>query len=64
VTQGREARVGWLVTAVVLWVLLALPAAVLLGRAIHRADREELGEPDHLSHGRPTPSDRHEVRSR
>ncbi len=55
---------GWLVTAVVLWVLLAVLAAVLLGRAIHRADREELGEPDHLSHGRPTPSDRHEVRSR
>ncbi|WP_448611175.1 hypothetical protein [Geodermatophilus sp. URMC 60] len=33
----------WVWTAVVVWVLLAVPAAVLLGRTIHRADREELG---------------------
>ena len=36
---------GWVWTAVVIWVLLALPAAVLLGRTIHRADREELELP-------------------
>ncbi len=55
---------GWLWTVVVAWVLLAVLAAVLLGRAIQRADREELGEPDHLLRGGPTPSDRHEVWSR
>ncbi len=33
---------GWVWTAVVAWVLLAGPAAVLLGRTIHRADQEEL----------------------
>ncbi len=37
----EEARVGWVWTAVVAWVLLAVPAAVLLGRAIRRAEREE-----------------------
>jgi hypothetical protein len=37
----EEARVGWVWTAVVAWVLLAAPAAVVLGRTIHRADREE-----------------------
>ena len=40
-----EARVGWVWAVVVVWVLLAVPAAVLLGRAIHRADREELEAP-------------------
>jgi hypothetical protein len=35
--------VGWVWTAVAVWVLLALPAAVLLGRTIHRADQQELG---------------------
>ena len=35
---------GWVWTAVVVWVLLAVPAAVLLGRAIDRADQRELGE--------------------
>jgi hypothetical protein len=30
-------------TAVVVWVLLAVPAAVLLGRTIHRADDREQG---------------------
>jgi hypothetical protein len=37
----EEACVGWVWTAVVAWVLLAAPAAVLLGRTIHRADQEE-----------------------
>jgi len=31
--------------AVVAWALLAAPAAILLGRIIHRADREELEAP-------------------
>ncbi len=34
---------GWVWTAVVVWVLLAVPTAVLLGRSIHRADLRELG---------------------
>jgi hypothetical protein len=37
--------VGWVWAVVVVWVLLAAPAAVLLGRTIHRADREELEAP-------------------
>jgi hypothetical protein len=37
-------RVAWVWTAV-LWVLLAVPAAVLLGRIIHRAEQEEIGTP-------------------
>jgi hypothetical protein len=41
----EEARVGWVWTAVVAWVLLAGVAAVLLGRTIHRADQEELEAP-------------------
>jgi hypothetical protein len=41
----EEARVGWVWAVVVVWVLLAAPAAVLLGRTIHRADREELEAP-------------------
>ncbi len=35
---------GWAWTAVVVWVLLAVPAAVLLGRTIDRADQRELGK--------------------
>ncbi len=34
---------GWVWVALVLWLLLAVPAAVLLGRTIDRADRHELG---------------------
>ena len=41
----EEACVGWVWTAVVVWVLLAVPAAVLLGRAINRAERREIGVP-------------------
>jgi hypothetical protein len=37
--------VGWVWAVVVVWVLLAVPAALLLGRTIHRADREELELP-------------------
>ncbi len=36
---------GWVWAAVVAWVLIAALAAVLLGRTIHRADREELAGP-------------------
>lgn len=36
---------GWVWTAVAAWALLAVPAAVLLGRVIRRADREELAAP-------------------
>ena len=43
--MDEEAQVGWVWTAVVVWVLLAVPAAVLLGWAINRADRRELGTP-------------------
>ena len=35
----------WVWTAVAVWVLLAVPVAVLLGRVIRRADREELESP-------------------
>ena len=41
----EEARVGWVWTAVVVWVLLAVPAAVALGRVINRAERREIGTP-------------------
>jgi hypothetical protein len=34
--------VGWVWAALVLWVLLAVPAAVLLGRIIDCADEREL----------------------
>jgi hypothetical protein len=34
---------GWVWTAVVVWVLLAVPAAVALGRVINRAERREIG---------------------
>ncbi len=37
---------SWVWTAVVLWVLLALPTAVVLGRLIRRADREEVEAPE------------------
>ena len=36
---------AWVWAAVVVWVLLAVPAAILLGRTIHRADRRELELP-------------------
>ncbi|ADB73204.1 hypothetical protein Gobs01_01598 [Geodermatophilus obscurus DSM 43160] len=42
---------GWVWTAVAVWVLLSVPTAVLLGRAIHRAERPELAQ---LT-GSPTP---------
>ncbi|SNT01451.1 hypothetical protein SAMN06893096_11318 [Geodermatophilus pulveris] len=32
---------GWVWTAVGVWVLLAVPIAVLLGRVIRRADHQE-----------------------
>ncbi len=35
----------WVWTAVVVWVLLAVPAAVLLGRSIRSADHRELETP-------------------
>lgn len=34
---------SWLWIALSVWVVLALGAAVLIGRGIRRADREELG---------------------
>ena len=46
---------GWVWTAVAAWVLLAVPAAVLLGRVIRRADREELEAPADVPHPRPAP---------
>jgi hypothetical protein len=42
--------VGWVWTAVVVWVLLSLLAAVLLGRTIHRADEQELEAPTPVPH--------------
>ena len=54
---------GWVWTAVVVWVLLAVPAAVLLGRIIHRADEREPGSLDRPPHGHDAPPDLHEVRS-
>ncbi len=36
---------GWVWTAVAVWVLIAVPVAVLLGRVIHRADRQESEQP-------------------
>ena len=44
---------GWVWTAVAAWVLLAVPAAVLLGRVIRRADREELEVPADVPLPRP-----------
>jgi hypothetical protein len=38
--------VVWVWVALVVWVLLAVLAAVLLGGAIGRADRHELEPPD------------------
>ena len=46
---------GWVCTAVAVWVLLSVPAAVLLGRVIHRADREELKAPADVPLPRPAP---------
>ncbi len=52
---GEEASEGWMWTAVAVWALLAVPVAVLLGRVIHRADREELEEPAGVPLPRPAP---------
>jgi hypothetical protein len=46
VRADEEAQVGWVWTAVVVWVLLAVPGAVVLGRTIDRADQRELGKPE------------------
>jgi hypothetical protein len=42
VRTDEEVRVGWVWTAAVTWVFPAVPAAVLLGRAIHHADLREV----------------------
>jgi hypothetical protein len=47
--------VEWVCTAVAVWVLLAVPVAVLLGRVIRRADREELEGPADVPLPRPAP---------
>ena len=54
---------GWVWTAVVVWVLLAVPTPVLLGRTIYRADDRELGSLNRPSYGHDAPSDLHEVGS-
>jgi hypothetical protein len=59
----EEARVSWVWTAAAVWVLLAVPAAVLLGRTIHRADERELRALDQPSRGHDAQSNLHEVRS-
>ncbi len=46
---------GWVWTAVSVWVLLGVPVAILLGRVIRRADREELGSPGDAPLPRPAP---------
>ena len=50
---------GWVWTALVVWVLLAVLGAVVLGRVVRRADREELeapaGVPGDALLPRPTP---------
>jgi hypothetical protein len=48
--------VGWVWVAVAVWVLLAVPVAVVLGRVIRRADREELEAPGDIALPRPAPS--------
>jgi hypothetical protein len=50
--------VEWVWTAVAVWVLLAVPVAVLLGRVIRRADREEL----EARPSSPSPGQRHRRR--
>jgi len=55
--------VGWVWTAVVVWVLLAVPAAVLLGQSIRSADDRELRLLNEPSRGHDAPSDLHEVGS-
>jgi hypothetical protein len=57
----EEAQVGWVWTAVVVWVLLAAPAAVLLGRSIRSADDREFGSLNQPPRGRDAPSDLHDV---
>ena len=37
---------GWMLAGIAAWVLLAVPAAVLLGRSIDRAERREVGTPE------------------
>ncbi|MGY1683938.1 hypothetical protein [Geodermatophilus sp. SYSU D01176] len=44
----------WVWTAVVIWVLLAVSAAILLGRCIDRAERREIGTPGPDTMGAPT----------
>ena len=46
---------GWVWTAVAVWVLLTVPVAVLLGRVIRRADREELEAPASVPRDVPLP---------
>jgi hypothetical protein len=53
----------WMWTAVVVWVLLAVPAAVLLGRSIHCADDRESRSLDRPPHCHDAPSGLHEVGS-
>ena len=52
---GEEASVGWVWVAAAVWVLLAVPVAVLLGRVIRRADREELEVSADVLDGVPLP---------
>jgi hypothetical protein len=47
--------VGWVWTAVSVWVLLGVPVAILLGRVIRRADREELEVSADVLDGVPLP---------
>ena len=47
---------GWVWAFVVVWVLLAVPVAVLLGRVIRRADREELEVSADVLDGVPRPA--------
>ena len=46
---------GWVWIAVAVWVLLSAPVAVVLGRVIRRADREELESPADVPLPRPAP---------
>jgi hypothetical protein len=47
--------VEWVWTAVAVWVLLAVPVAVVLGRVIRRADREKRESPADVPLPRPEP---------
>ncbi len=46
---------AWVWAAVAVWVLLAVPTAVLLGRIVRRADREELEVSADVLDGVPLP---------